>query len=52
VIHHEQDVCGEQHPHMCGANSGVQRGGEQGAGPGHPSPGGHPKSEIAKTEML
>jgi len=27
-------------------------GGERGAGPGHPRPGGHPKSEITKNEML
>jgi len=32
--------------------SGVQRGGGRGAGPGHPVPGGHPKSEIKKIEML
>jgi len=31
----------------------VQRGGgERGAGPGHPMPGGHPKNEITKIEML
>jgi len=33
--------------------SGVQRGGgEWGAGPGHPIPAGHSKSEITKIEML
>jgi len=32
--------------------NGVQRGGELGAGPRHPMPGGHPKSEITKIEML
>jgi len=38
--------------HTLLSNSGVQRGGERGAGPGHPRPGGHPKSGITKIEML
>jgi len=33
-------------------SSGVERGGERGAGPGHPRQGGHRKSEITKIEML
>jgi len=43
----------ENNTHICVARTVACRGGgEQDAGPGHPSPGGHPKSEIAKTEML
>jgi len=26
--------------------------GERGSGPGHPMPGGHPKCDITKIEML